>query len=395
MGRIVMGYWDCKYCNNKGIEGTSQKCPSCGATREAGTKFYLKDGSKTYLSEEQSKTKGKGADWICPYCNALNSVLINKCENCGSNKYESTENYFGPIKKEKSDINSLDYSESLDIDTKNVEDKIDDEMETEEFDKNRDSIHSDLFDNEEDDKKEFSRFSHIKEYINSDLLLKFAPALAALLIIVLSIVITYAVTKPKEFTPTDFSWKTTIKVEHYETVNESDWSIPTGGRETSHESRIHHYNHVIDHYRTVTKTRSVQDGYDVSYSYSSNGDGTFTEHEHCTPRYRTETYTEQEPVYRDDPVYKTYYYYDIEKWIFKYDSVMEGTGKEISWKEVELEDSSWRISNRIEEYFVSGTIKNKEIMYSVDKEMFYKLYPGEVVKIKTNFTNSSITEIIQ
>ena len=79
--RIVMGFWDCPYCDKKEIQGTLRNCPGCGRPR-GDTKCYMKSRNHEevvrnghYLTEEQAKTKGKGADWICAYCDCSNSVL--------------------------------------------------------------------------------------------------------------------------------------------------------------------------------------------------------------------------------------------------------------------------------------------------------------------------------
>lgn len=82
MGKLVMGYWDCPYCSTKHIEGTKRECPSCGKPRGQEVKFYM-DGVR-YLSEEESRTKGKGADWLCDHCGNYNSALNTRCSSCGA-----------------------------------------------------------------------------------------------------------------------------------------------------------------------------------------------------------------------------------------------------------------------------------------------------------------------
>ena len=364
MSKLVMGYWDCPYCRTKGIEGINQECPNCGATRDRGTKFYIKQGQKTYLTEEQSKNKGKGADWICPYCHALNSITSDKCKDCGGNKYESEENYFG---KTKTSIEEKDSKSTIDKPIKQNNNQY-----------NQDTTKSTL--------------TNIVNLIFSRKYLVIFGIIATLFLIISLCVGIYHKTH-KTFIPNTFLWETKIEIEHYETCHESDWNIPSGGRETNHESRIHHYNHVIDHYQTVTKSRQVQDGYDVSYTYSDNGDGTFTEHEHRTPRYRTEYYSEEEPVYIDVPVYKTYYFYDIERWVSKYYEVENGTEKTIAWKEYTLKDDTWREGDRIVEYNVKGLIDDKIVTYKCNETIFKQLEAGGKFKIVTNFDGDTITNI--
>ena len=88
--KIVMGYWDCPSCGSTGIPGTTYDCPNCGRQRGKETKFYMKSGKVEYVPGH----KVVGADWYCEYCGALNSAGRTTCENCGSPKGESKDNYF-------------------------------------------------------------------------------------------------------------------------------------------------------------------------------------------------------------------------------------------------------------------------------------------------------------
>ena len=92
MGKLVMGYWDCPYCNTKHIEGTRRECPSCGKPRGQEVKFYM-DGVR-YLSAEESQTKGKGADWLCDHCGNYNSALDTQCRSCGAVRGSNDKAYF-------------------------------------------------------------------------------------------------------------------------------------------------------------------------------------------------------------------------------------------------------------------------------------------------------------
>jgi hypothetical protein len=58
------------------------------------------------------------------------------------------------------------------------------------------------------------------------------------------------------------------------------------------------------------------------------------------PVYRTETKTEtyQEPVYRDEPIYATKYYYEIDIWQYAFSYNTSGNDKDPYWKEFELEE---------------------------------------------------------
>ena len=100
MGKIVEGYWDCPYCENKGISGLEKHCTACGHPQDEGTKFYLKS-EKVYVDENKAKNYGKGADWTCAYCGSMNKHDATKCVSCGADREESTGDYFENVKKQE------------------------------------------------------------------------------------------------------------------------------------------------------------------------------------------------------------------------------------------------------------------------------------------------------
>ena len=159
-----------------------------------------------------------------------------------------------------------------------------------------------------------------------------------------------------------FEWDRTIEVEEFTLCHEENWSVPAGGRITSQEERLHHTDHVIDHYETKTRQVSYQvlDHYDTHVCYSDNGNVQAIKYETLTPVYRTEYRTEtyRNPVYKDVPVYKTYYHYDIDRWKHDSDLRTSGSDRNPYWKETTIpEDVSnpdygdKRLGDRTEHYF--------------------------------------------
>lgn len=345
--RLLMGYWDCKYCDTKKILGTERVCPNCGRPRGKDTKFYL-DGDHVELTEEQAKTKNKGADWLCPYCDTLNSALNEVCESCGSPRADSKKDYF------------------------NMNDKPDAPV--------------------EEEYKHNLELPPFKKFLN--FAVKALPILLAVLL--LSGLIWLFIPKNQDLTIVNKSWQYTQKIESYETFRESDWSLPANARLVDKKSEIHHYDQEFDHYETRTRqvSESVLDGYDESCSYSDNGDGSFTETCVDIPRYRTEYRTEeyQEAVYRDVPVYQTKYYYDIDKWVYKRSVISSGTTNEPHWDEYVLADNE-RAGEKIKEYWVEGYIKkpNKTKKYEVDEKAWRGVRIGETYSVKISVLG--LTEI--
>ena len=141
----------------------------------------------------------------------------------------------------------------------------------------------------------------------------------------------------EEVTVTGFSWNRTITIEEERTVKEEDWSVPYGARIYDEKWEFKEYTTVIDHYETITeeKSRQVVDHYDTKYVYTDNGNGTFTEDSYDVPVYATEYYTEttEVPVYKQEAVYDTKYYYEIDKWFVTEDYQSSGNDKNPYWND--------------------------------------------------------------
>ena len=293
MEKLVMKYWDCEFCGTKKIKGIYRECANCGLPRSENTTFYLSDEIE-YLTEEESKTKGKGADWVCAFCKSLNSTLDSNCKSCGASREDSTKNYFQAQEEKKrkqaeKDFKKIEYQKSLD--------------------NNDDSSKINSYTlNEPDNKLQSIPF------LNKINWKWIAGGFASLLLIIL--VIWAMIPKTEIIEVVDCSWEYNIGIEAEELVEDSGWVLPPEAEELLYtREEIHHYDPVLDHYETRerTYTEQVLDGYDITYTYTDNGDGTATQHETKTPKYKSVTRTEtyQEPIYKDVPVTQTKYYYTI------------------------------------------------------------------------------------
>lgn len=336
MAKIVVGYWDCPYCKNTGISGLEKRCPACGHSQDADTKFYLKE-QKEYVDEEKAANYGKGADWTCSYCGSLNRYDAKVCVGCGADREESSGDYFENVQKQ-----------------------------------------------EEKAAKKKAEQQPVQNQQSGPGLKRLLPLLIGLAVLIS--IIAFAC-RPKNYdaSVTAKAWARTINVETYKTVSESDWEVPDGGRVTDEKNEIHHYDHVLDRYETVQvqKSRQVQDGYDTHTEYKDNGDGTFTENTVQTPRYRTEYYTENEerPVYVDVPRYQTKYYYDIERWVPDRKLETSGGDNEPYWDDTKLADNE-REAGREAEYSADfTTTKDKTYSAELDEGLWNSLKTGDKVSL--------------
>ncbi len=343
--KIIKGLWDCPYCGQKGIDGLVKSCPNCAHPQDAGTKFYLGE-KKEVLDEEKAKNYGKGADWTCAFCGSLNRYGEANCVNCGAERADSSGDYFENRRKEEAAAKPPEPAPRP-------------------------------------PKK------------------KRTGLIVGILIALIAIVVFAVLPRSRATTVTDKTWQRTVAVEALTTVRESGWSIPSGGTMTGSSQAIHHYDQVLDHYaeEEYEVPYQVLDGYDTQTDYKDNGDGTFTEVETEIPRYRTEYRTETRtvPVYRQEPVYATFYEYDIDRWVPQRQEAARGSGYEPKteglsrdlpvdpepyWPDTRLGGNE-RESGRSEEYVLWFTdAKGNVYSAAVSQEVWTKYARGDAVELE-------------
>lgn len=49
---MTLGYWDCPFCDTKGIEDIKKECLNCGKPRKEDTKFYMKGEKNNHLIKD-------------------------------------------------------------------------------------------------------------------------------------------------------------------------------------------------------------------------------------------------------------------------------------------------------------------------------------------------------
>ena len=373
--RIVRGYWDCPYCDSTDIDGLVDNCPNCGRHKPENTKYHLKgaiphenriykksvaEESDVLTTEELQKAgiskeecDGNHKEWVCSYCNSLNNWADDICTSCGSPRNEATLEY-SMQKRENSVTDTNDFVALSGIDEEAadyIKDKIEERKPSLADRKSFDSVSE----NPEDKSNRLSIFSSIFSGIFSFIKNNAISILPVMIFLCCAGVLFYP--HKETVTVTGFEWARNISIEDLRTVQESGWSVPSGGRVYKEQTELKTYVAVIDHYETKTETKSRQviDHYDTAYSYSDNGNGTFTEHTKQVPVYKTEYYeeTHQEPVYRQDPVYATKYYYDIDKWFDSgRDYPSSGTDQNPYWNTDYTLAEKERDTDRTEKYTV-------------------------------------------
>ena len=373
MGKLIEGLWDCPYCDTKGIGGSKRDCPNCGKARGDGIKFYM-PGTIKYVEPEKAKEINRNPDWMCPYCNSLNSDSLTVCSSCGSERTSENLDYFSALKE---------YEEKEEKSEYNDENSFDDAQEE-----------TDLFENKDYKKDNFQNTDNLTSIKNffSNFFMKHGTTfiIAFFAILLTSGLIYLLIPKAQEITIDNFSWERSIDIENYQTVDESGWSLPAGARLHYSQEEISGYEDVLDHYETrsrqVAKERLT--GYEtVVTGYRDLGNGYFEEITDSRPVYETYYETEyyDEPIYRQEPIYQTKYYYEIDKWLYDRSLTTSGSDKNPKWAEVpELPDNE-RVSDKKEKYYIKGiNQKGKEKKISLSYNDWNKLEKGQKVKLKVS-----------
>ena len=371
MGRILEGFWDCKYCGTTHIGGRHRECPNCGKARSKDTEFYL-GTERNYVPKNQSRDISRNPDWVCEFCQQLNSDNDTVCKYCGSSRTKRALNYF-QAKLPSSAHDSYNGSDS-------------NSGCTEQMNSGENISASTPTCKASDQPSRQKSSKSVKEFLASH-----CYQLLITLLLVAGIVGMVFLFLPKELeiTINEFTWTRTIDIERYQTVEESSWSLPSNSRLLYSQLEIHHYQSVIDHYEIRTRQVAKQriSGYETYVSgYRDLGNGYFEEITSQRPIYETyyETETYQEPVYRDEPVYKTKYYYEIEKWLYERSVLTNGSGKSPYWGETNL-SSDERIASRSETYSIIGLdSKGEEETIILSFEDWSSLEVGQTVKLRVS-----------
>ena len=437
----VWTYWECPYCNSM-IQGKHRDCPNCGSPIPNDVKYLMPDNPKvikalkdgTVILNGETNTDEKGIvseivkpeeerekpNWLCPACGCQNFDDDDICKGCGHPRGSKT--YFGE---------SWDYDEPRQSET--PDDTVGYcEADTEcvkEFHENYDKQS-----HHEDNSNKFSDIKHsILSFVrrNKENII-YGSTITAVVLLVIGFLIWLFTPVDRAATVEGFSWSRSISVEQYTLCHENDWSVPYGGIVTDKREEIHHYDTVIDHYETKSKqvseqvfdgyetetrtvTEQVFDGYDTSYRDLGNGQADVVQ----TPRYRTETHTEEyqvpkyhteyhteyyeEPVYKDVPVYKTMYYYDIGRWLYSTSLETQGFDQEPYWYDTDLptdvenpEYGALRQTKRSETYTVH-LINDEGEKYTTTfgKYDWSNLLIGDRLAYKSfRFSKKPLTEVV-
>lgn len=373
--RLVKGLWNCNHCDSTKISGEIKECPNCGAPRNENTIPYLDRKKIVYVPEEQAIHINRNPDWLCKYCGRANSDDEKQCVSCAAPR--TSEN--------------LDYLEIQKTKAQELAEKIAEEQEeNENFSETNYQNTSNISSYSSNCKKKSFSFEKFSSYFSSILIT---------LLTVFGIIglISLFIPKEKELTIQEIYWNRCIDIEKYQPVQESDWSLPSGARLLYSQEELFDTVKVLDHIeiktREVEKERVVGTGETV-VGYEDLGNGYFEE---IVEEYEiVETYIDieeyEEEVYRYDDIYKTKYYYEVDKWVYERSVKTKGYDKKPYWGEYTLK-SDEKVSSQTESFHISGIDeKGNSESCTLPYEDWYSLEVGQTVKIKISFGYGEIVE---
>jgi hypothetical protein len=309
---ILEGVWDCDTCGSKGI-GLNDNCPNCNKPHPDDAEFYLPDNPKEITDAAGIEAALAGPDWICSMCSTNNAAKRTTCSGCSAPRGDSKSRETFVYQDE-----NVPHSER---EAERLQGKS-----RQDVGLGSSSFHRSTRLPEESNQYPTQKFTHDSSFdlwkTEPRQKIGYGKPILVILGLLFVVGVIFFITRTHEVAAkvTNFSWSRTIFVQTYKTVREEDWSIPVGGRQVSVASKFHHNDQVIDHYKTVNKSRQVYDGtekYACGTTTRDLGNGRFDRQTRYCDRakYRTVYYTEREAVYRDVPVYRDSYTYDIDKWV--------------------------------------------------------------------------------
>jgi hypothetical protein len=252
------------------VKGPETECPNCGADRPKNVKFYMAAEEDIVQDPAVLRRARGGADWRCSFCGQNNPNDVKICKDCGNPRSASDKQLAVKTYASKDVPRSGDGTRDL---SKPVE---------------------------ETPPPKSKKGCFVALGI-------FSMVIIVLLLLSWNTTIEVAVE--------GFEWKQSIQVEEKRNVQEEAWSIPSNGTIVTSFQAIHHYNQVLDHYETRTRTEQRAVGSEEYVCGQKDLGNGYFEDQYCSRTlYEDYQVDYEEAIYRDEPVYQTKYRYTIDRW---------------------------------------------------------------------------------
>lgn len=365
---IRVGRWDCPTCSTKGILGPEKSCTVCGAPRPKNVKFYLTDDAEVVTDKKRLEEAKAGADLVCSNCGTHNAATRTVCSTCG-NPLSTTADDDIQLGQKLFNLDGTAKEPTFTGTLSGGDTRTAEEIEEEAYHK-AGGLTSDI-----------ERIKTRRKAIRWSLFVGIPLGMLALVWYLFS-------THTEPVTVTGHTWERNINVLAYKNVEEEDWSVPDGGTQTGSFQAIHHYDHVLDHYETRTRSVQVQTGSEsVKCGTRDMGNGYFEDVYCDEPIYETREESYEEPIYRDDPVYQTKYRYTVWRWVPDHDITTQGKDTTaVKWPFEAVDGKTFRYGDTNQVYnLLLHSDKRKFDFTDNLPEPRWRLYaPGQKVKVVYN-----------
>lgn len=272
--------WDCKFCGTTKLLGkTHRHCPGCGAPQDPNTRYFPSDDEKVAVEDHIYV----GADQICPSCQGLNVASAEFCTTCGAPLSEAAR---------ARTLESQSRAEGEKFESSGSRDLTKEQFEA-----------------------EMLRVGVRKPPAAGRGMNPLIPiALIGFIgLLVVGALVALFWTRETVLVATGHSWAREVTIEDFAARPGTAWrdGLPADAYNLS--CRVEQ--------RSVNR---IPDGQDCRTVRVDRGDGTFTERQECTTRYR------EEPVYDERCTYL------VNRWAFSHTLAAEGQGlsPEPYWPEV-------------------------------------------------------------
>jgi hypothetical protein len=318
--------WDCRYCGQrKNLGLTHRHCPNCGAPQNAADRYFPSDDEKVAVESHVYV----GADLKCPYCERYASRAAKHCGGCGAPLTGATE-----AARRQDQLTAGHYAGEAAMDAQ----------------RERAPANAAAANASAPAKKpRWPLFVGI--------------GCGGLLLLVIAFVLVMVFWKREgALEVVGHTWKREIQVERFGPSDESSWcdQVPASAK-------------IVRRTREVRSHEQVPDGEECRTRRVDKGDGTYTERQECTAKYR------KEPVYADRC------HYMVNKWQVSRTETASGMAltDEPRWPDPKLTNTGQcvgceREAKRSESYVVRllEREKNEEVTCEFDRARWASFAAG-------------------
>jgi len=294
--------WDCENCDTQRLLGLNHRhCPACGSPQDPERRYFPTEDNKVAVEDHELT----GADRSCPACETPNAAKADFCGGCGSPLDESEG---VAVRGEQTSSADGDFAD--------------------------DSAGAAESEHASADESPSASAPPSSEDSGGQGRKGGLFAGAAGMLVIGAIILCCALggvfffwKKDASFTVEGHSWTRTIEVEKLDEVSKSAWKdeVPSSADNVSCK-------------KAERSTKEEPDGENCVTKRKDNGDGTFTEREECTTKYKKV------------PVYDQKCSYTVEDWVVTRTEKADGKGLKPapSWPSVKLKDKGRRLGSERE-----------------------------------------------